>query len=256
MTTDPADPAARPIIVIPARLSSLRLPNKPLALIGGVPMVVLVWQRAMAAALGPVVVAACDDAVADAVRAAGGTAVMTDPDLPSGSDRVHAALHQIDPRQTHDVVVNLQGDLPTVPPAMLRDVLLPLAEGGFDLGTLVADIASEAEAQAPSVVKAVCGFAPGSQVAPALYFSRAVAPWGEGPLYHHIGLYAWRRDALARFVSLPPSPLEMREKLEQLRALEAGMRIGVARASHAPFGIDTPSDLARVRAEYAQGLHA
>jgi 3-deoxy-manno-octulosonate cytidylyltransferase (CMP-KDO synthetase) len=245
-----------PVIVIPARLSSQRLPNKPLALIGGVPMVVLVWQRAMAAGLGPVVVAVCEASVADAVRAAGGTAVMTDPDLPSGSDRVHAALQTIDPAGAHDVVVNLQGDLPTLPPAMLRDVLLPLAEGGFDLATLVAGITDGAEAAAPSVVKAVCGFAEGAQTAPALYFSRASVPWGEGALYHHIGIYAWRRAALARFVALPPSPLEVRERLEQLRALEAGMRIGVARASHAPFGIDTPDDLARVRAEFAQGLHA
>jgi 3-deoxy-manno-octulosonate cytidylyltransferase (CMP-KDO synthetase) len=245
-----------PVIIIPARLSSQRLPNKPLALIGGVPMVVLVWQRAMAAGLGPVVVAVCEAAVAEAVRAAGGTAVMTDPDLPSGSDRVHAALRDIDPDGTHDVVVNLQGDLPTLPPAMLRDVLRPLADGGFDLATLVAEITDAGEAAAPSVVKAVCGFAEGAQTAPALYFSRASVPWGEGPLYHHIGIYAWRRAALARFVALPPSPLELREKLEQLRALEAGMRIGVARASHAPFGIDTPADLARVRAEFAQGLHA
>jgi 3-deoxy-manno-octulosonate cytidylyltransferase (CMP-KDO synthetase) len=245
-----------PVIIIPARLSSQRLPNKPLALIGDVPMVVLVWQRAMAAGLGPVVVAVCEPAVADAVRAAGGTAVMTDPDLPSGSDRVHAALRDIDPDGAHDVVVNLQGDLPTVPPAMLRDVLRPLADGGFDLGTLVAEITDAAEAAAPSVVKAVCGFAEGAQTAPALYFSRACVPWGEGRLYHHIGIYAWRRAALARFVALPPSPLEMRERLEQLRALEAGMRIGVARASHAPFGIDTPADLHRVRAEFAQGLHA
>jgi len=245
-----------PVIVIPARLSSQRLPKKPLALIGNVPMVVLVWQRAMAAGLGPVVVAVCEDAVADAVRAAGGTAVMTDPALPSGSDRVHAALQAIDPQGRHDVVVNLQGDLPTLPPAMLRDVLRPLEDGAFDLATLVADITGEAEASAPSVVKAVCGFAPGAATAPALYFSRARAPWGDGPLYHHIGIYAWRRAALARFVALPPSPLELREKLEQLRALEAGMRIGVARASHAPFGIDTPDDLARVRAEFAQGLHA
>jgi 3-deoxy-manno-octulosonate cytidylyltransferase (CMP-KDO synthetase) len=245
-----------PVIIIPARLSSQRLPNKPLALIGDVPMVVLVWQRAMAAALGPVVVAVCEPAVADAVRAAGGTAVMTDPDLPSGSDRVHAALRHIDPAGAHDVVVNLQGDLPTVPPDMLRDVLLPLADGGFDLATLVADITDPAEAAAPSVVKAVCGFAHGQAVAPALYFSRARVPWGEGTLYHHIGIYAWRRAALARFVGLPPSHLEVRERLEQLRALEAGMRIGVARASHAPFGIDTPDDLARVRAEFGQGLHA
>ena len=242
----------RPIVIIPARLASQRLPNKPLALIGGVPMVVLVWQRAIAAGVGPVVVAVCEESVADVVRAAGGIAVMTDPDLPSGSDRVHAALQTVDPDGAHDVIVNLQGDLPSLPPDMLHAVLQPLAEGDYDLATLVARIGGEAEAAAHSVVKAVCAFAPERATTPALYFSRTPVPWGEGPLYHHIGIYAWRRQALSRFVALPPSPLEMREKLEQLRALEAGMRIGVARASHAPFGIDTPEDLARARAE--QGL--
>ncbi len=242
--------AGRPIVIIPARLASQRLPNKPLALIGGVPMVVLVWQRAMVAGVGPVVVAVCEEAVADAVRKAGGTAVMTDPDLPSGSDRVHAALQTVDPAGEYDAVVNLQGDLPTVPPEMLRAVLQPLSEGDYDLATLVAEIGSGEEAAASSVVKAVCAFGADQATAPALYFSRAAIPWGEGPLYHHIGIYAWRRQALLRFVSLPPSPLEMREKLEQLRALEAGMRIGVARASHAPFGIDTAEDLARARAAH------
>ncbi len=256
MSTLVAGMASRPIVVIPARLSSQRLPNKPLALIGGVPMVVLVWQRAMASGVGPVVVAVCEQAVADVVTRAGGTAVMTDPDLPSGSDRVHAALQHIDPADTFDVVINLQGDLPTLPPDMLQAVLRPLASGDYDLATLVAAITSNEETEASSVVKAVCAFAPGQETAPALYFSRTRVPWGDGPLYHHIGLYAWRRKALARFVSLQPSPLEQREKLEQLRALEAGMRIGVARASHAPFGVDTPHDLARARTELAKGARA
>jgi 3-deoxy-manno-octulosonate cytidylyltransferase (CMP-KDO synthetase) len=253
MSTQTAGTALKPVIVIPARLASQRLPNKPLARIGGVPMVVLVWQRAIASDVGPVVVAVCEQEVADVVTRAGGTAVMTDPELPSGSDRVYAALRRIDPDAAFDVVINLQGDLPTLPPDMLRTVLQPLAGGAFDLATLVAPITSEAEAEAPSVVKAVCAFPPGQETAAALYFTRAKAPWGEGPLYHHIGIYAWRREALARFVSLPPSPLEQRERLEQLRALEAGMRIGIARASHAPFGIDTPADLARARAEHGGG---
>ena len=251
---EPTHAAGRPIVIIPARLASQRLPNKPLALIGGVPMVVLVWQRAMAAHVGPVVVAVCEEAVAAVVREAGGRAVMTDPALPSGSDRVHAALQTVDPAGDHDVVVNLQGDLPNVPPDMLQAVLQPLSDGDYDVATLVAEIGSAEEAAAPSVVKAVCAFGPDRATTPALYFSRAAVPWGAGPLYHHIGIYAWRRPALSHFVSLPPSPLEMREKLEQLRALEAGMRIGVALASHAPFGIDTPEDLARARAE--QGVLA
>ncbi len=245
-----------PVVVIPARLNSHRLPNKPLALIGGVPMVVLVWRRAMEAGIGPVVVAACEAVVADVVRAAGGEAVMTDPDLPSGSDRVHAALQQIDPDHRHDVAVNLQGDLPSIPPQMLRDVLLPLADPSYALASLVAEVAGEEEANSDSVVKAICAFAPGQATANALYFTRVRAPWGDGPLYHHIGLYAWRREALARFVTLPPSPLELREKLEQLRALEAGMRIGLARAGHAPFGVDTPGDLAHARFEHTQAQYS
>ena len=214
-------------------------------------MVVHVLRRAEEAGVGPVAVACGDAAIAEAVRAAGGHAVMTDPELPSGSDRVWAALCILDPDGAHDVVINLQGDLPALPPALLHAVLAPLAGSGVDIATLVAPVSSAEEAASSSVVKAVCGFAEGSEIAPALYFSRAPVPWGEGPLWHHIGLYAYRREALRRFVSLPPSPLERREKLEQLRGLESGMRISVARVARAPFGVDTPEDLARARAMLA-----
>ncbi len=237
----------KPIVLIPARLGSSRLPGKVLADIGGVPMIVRVWQRAVAAGLGPVAVACAEEEVAAAVRAAGGTAVLTEPDLPSGSDRIFAALQTLDPGGAHDVVVNLQGDLPSIDPAYLTHALL--ASQNFEIGTLVAPIASAAEAAAASVVKCACAFEPGQDVAPALYFSRNPVPSGNGPLWHHIGIYAYRREALARFVGLPPSPLEQREKLEQLRALEAGMRMGAARVAAAPFGVDTPEDLARARAE-------
>ena len=236
-----------PIVIIPARLAATRLPGKPLALIGGVPMIVHVLRRAVEADIGPVAVACGDASIAEAVRAAGGRAEMTDPALPSGSDRVHAALARIDLAGEHDVVINLQGDLPGLPPAHLRAVLDPLADPACDIATLVAPVNTAEEAAAPSVVKAVCAFAPGANMARALYFSRAAVPAGEGPLWHHIGIYAYRRAALARFVALPPSPLELREKLEQLRALEAGMIVGVACVDHAPFGVDTPEDLARAR---------
>jgi 3-deoxy-manno-octulosonate cytidylyltransferase (CMP-KDO synthetase) len=185
------------------------------------------------------------------VRAAGGVAVLTDPDLPSGSDRVRAALAVLDPDGAHDVVVNLQGDFPTVDPATIRAALIPLENPGIDIGTLVAPIRTPEEAAQPSVVKAACAFAPGAAVALALYFSRAVVPWGDGKLWHHIGIYAYRRAALNRFVALPESLLERQEKLEQLRALEAGMRIGCARVVAGPFGVDTQADLARARRELA-----
>ncbi len=232
-------------------MASTRLPGKPLADIAGRPMILHVLDRALEAGIGPVAVACAEPEIADAVRAAGGIAVLTDPALPSGSDRAHAALAALDPGGAHDVVVNLQGDFPTLPPGQLRAVLAPLADPGIDIGTLVTPITSEAEADTPSVVKAACAFAEGQTVAPALYFSRAKIPWGEGPRWHHIGVYAWRRAALARFVALPPSPLERRESLEQLRALEAGMRIGCAAVAHAAFGVDTPADLARARAVLA-----
>ena len=236
-----------PIILIPARLGSTRLPNKVLADIAGLPMIVHVLHRAMEADLGPVAVACGEPQIADAIRAAGGQAVLTDPDLPSGSDRIFAALNTIDPAQHHDVVINLQGDLPSINPAYLQAVLAPLQNPNYDIATLVAPITSPEEAAAPSVVKCVCAFAPEQDTAPALYFSRNIAPSGEGPLWHHIGIYAYRRAALTRFVALPPSPLEQREKLEQLRALEAGMKIAVARVRHAPFGVDTPADLDQAR---------
>jgi 3-deoxy-manno-octulosonate cytidylyltransferase (CMP-KDO synthetase) len=239
---------SNPIIVIPARMASTRLPGKPLALIAGRPMILHVLQRALEADCAPVAVACSETEVAETVRAAGGTAIMTDPDLPSGSDRIHAALATLDPAGVHDIVVNLQGDLPTIPPADIRTVLSPLADPAIDLATLVARIEAAEEAAAPSVVKAACAFTAGQPTARALYFSRAAIPWGDGPLWHHVGIYAWRRAALARFVTLPPSALEQREKLEQLRALEAGMVIGCARIAAAPFGVDTPADLARLNA--------
>lgn len=228
-------------------MASTRLPGKPLADLHGKPMIVHVLDRGREAQIGPVAVACGDAEIADAVRQHGGTAVLTDPTLPRGSDRVHAALGLLDPTGAHDVVVNLQGDLPTIPAAYLRTVLAPLADPAFDIATLVAPIESEEEASAPSVVKAACAFDRGRAVAPALYFSRVPIPWGAGPRWHHIGIYAFRRAALARFVSLPEAPLERRESLEQLRALEAGMRIACARVESAPFGVDTPEDLERAR---------
>ena len=240
-----------PIVMIPARLGSTRLPGKPLADIAGLPMIVHVLKRAEAAALGPVVVACAEAAIAEAVMAAGGRAVLTEPNLPSGSDRIHAALRAIDPGGRHDVVVNLQGDLPGIKPESLRDLLAVLNDPRFDIATLVAPITSDAEAEAPSVVKVACGFENGCGIAPALYFSRCKMPSGDGNLWHHVGVYAYRRAALDRFVGAPPSPLERREKLEQLRALEAGMRIGAARIARAPFGVDTREDLDRARKEFA-----
>lgn len=236
-----------PIVIIPARLASTRLPGKPLADIHGKPMIVHMLERGLAAEIGPVAVACGDVAIADAVRQAGGRAVLTDPGLPSGSDRVHAALAELDPDQRHDVVVNLQGDFPTLDPTQLRLVVTPLADPAIDIGTLVVPIDSEIEANTASFVKAACAFADGAAVAPALYFSRQPIPWGDGPRWHHVGIYAWRRAALDRYVALPPSALEQREGLEQLRALEAGMRIACARMAHGPFGVDTPEDLARAR---------
>ncbi|HUZ64785.1 MAG TPA: 3-deoxy-manno-octulosonate cytidylyltransferase [Acetobacteraceae bacterium] len=240
-----------PIVLIPSRMASTRLPGKPLADIHGQPMIVHVLRRGQEAGIGPVAVACAEEEIAVVVRAAGGIAVLTDPALPRGSDRVHAALATLDPQGRHDVVVNLQGDLPTIPPAQLRAVLAPLADPAIDIATLVAPITTPEEAAAPSVVKAACAFDRGRAVSPALYFSRAAIPAGEGPLWHHIGIYAFRRVALARFVALPESPLERRESLEQLRALEAGMRIACARVDHAPFGVDTAADLERARSVLA-----
>ena len=228
-------------------MASTRLPGKPLADIAGRPMILHVLDRARQAAVGPVVVAACDREVAEVVRAAGGSVVMTDPALPSGSDRAHAAALLFDPDGMYDPVINLQGDLPGLPPRDLERVLVPLDDPDIDIATLVTRITGPEEAAAASVVKVACAFGPGASIARALYFSRAAIPWGDGVLWHHVGVYAYRRAALARFVGLPPGVLEQREKLEQLRALEAGMRIGCAEVADAPFGVDTPADLERAR---------
>jgi len=238
---------AEVLIVIPARMGATRLPGKPLADIAGAPMIVHVLRRAEAAAVGPVVVATDSPEVEAAVRKAGGQAVMTRADHASGSDRVFEALHKADPGQSAKIVVNVQGDLPTLAPSTIAAAVALLADGVVDIATAAAEITRSEERGDTGVVKVV-----GTPVGPsrlrALYFTRATAPHGEGPLYHHIGLYAFRRAALERFVRLPPSPLEKREKLEQLRALEAGMRIDVAIVDEAPLGVDTPEDLARARA--------
>jgi len=239
--------ALNPIVVIPARLAATRLPDKPLADIHGRPMIAHVVDRALEADVGPVLVAAAEAAVADAVEAAGGRAVLTDPDLPSGSDRVAAALHEIDPERHHDAVINLQGDLPTIDAAAVRACLAPLADADVDIATLVAEITDADEIDDPNVVKAAIAMADGANIGRALYFSRATMPAGQGPLFHHIGIYAYRRSALERFITLDPGVLERRERLEQLRALEAGMRIDAARVDTVPLGVDTPADLERAR---------
>ncbi len=235
------------LVLVPARMASTRLPGKPLADIAGVPMIVQVWRRAVEADVGRVVVATDDARIRDAVLAHGGEAVMTRPEHPSGSDRIFEALGTIDPDGRHDVIVNLQGDLPTIDPTSVRASVRPLADGNVDIATLAAEIVRDEEKTNPNVVKVV-GSPIGESRLRALYFTRATAPWGDGPLYHHIGLYAWRRAALTRFVGLRPSTLETRERLEQLRALEAGMRIDAEIVATVPLGVDTPEDLDRARA--------
>jgi 3-deoxy-manno-octulosonate cytidylyltransferase (CMP-KDO synthetase) len=235
-----------PVVIIPARLAATRLPDKPLAGIAGRPMIAHVAERCLQAALGPVVVATDAAAVAAALDGSGVTVIMTRADHQSGSDRIFEALTILDPDARHDVVVNVQGDLPTISPAAISAAFGPLADPAVDIATIAAEIAREHERTDPNVVKVV-----GTPLGPgrlrALYFTRATAPWGDGPLYHHIGLYAYRRAALERFVGLPASLLEKRERLEQLRALEAGMRIDVALVDEIPLGVDTPADLDRAR---------
>lgn len=259
----------KPVVIIPARMASSRLPGKPLADIGGVPMIVRVWTRAMQAGIGPVVVACAEEEIADAVERAGGHAVLTHPDLPSGSDRIFAALKLVDPPDKdgngrYDTVINCQGDLPALDPAQLQAAAAALP--GHDIATLAAPIADEADRANPAVVKAVVAWEPDGRkgrapsataghqtnqgegrIGRALYFSRATVPAGPGDHFYHVGLYAYTRAALERFVALPPSPLEQREKLEQLRALEAGMTIAVARVDAVPLSVDTPEDLEHAR---------
>jgi 3-deoxy-manno-octulosonate cytidylyltransferase (CMP-KDO synthetase) len=236
----------RILVLIPARMAATRLPGKPLLDIAGLPMIVHVLRRAEAAGIGRVAVATDTPQIAKLVAAHGGEAVMTRPEHPSGSDRIFEALGALDPAGKAEVIVNLQGDFPTIQPDNIRDVLAPLADPDVDIATLAAEIHTEEEALNPNVVKAV-----GSPIGPrrlrALYFTRATAPHGDGPRYHHIGLYAYRRRALERFVALPPSPLERQEKLEQLRALEAGMRIDITLVGTVPRGVDTPADLETTR---------
>ena len=235
-----------PLILIPARLAATRLPNKPLADIAGEPMIVHVWRRAVESGVGPVVVATDAPEIVEAIESRGGLAVTTRPDHPSGSDRLAEALEIVDPEGNHDVVVNVQGDLPTIDPAIIAAAVTPLADAAVDIATLAAVIERAGEADDPNVVK-IIGHHVGPNRLRALAFTRARAPWGEGPLFHHIGLYAYRRKALRRFVGLPQGELEQREKLEQLRALEAGMRIDATIVTDLPLGVDTPADLERAR---------
>lgn len=240
----------RILVLIPARMASTRLPGKPLLDIAGEPMIVHVLRRAEAAGIGRVAVATDAIEIAEAVMAHGGEAVMTRADHPSGSDRVFEALTRLDPKGEAEIVVNVQGDFPTIVPDNIRDVLPPLSDPAVDIATLAAAIHTEEEATNPNVVKAVGSpvkGAPGGRRMRALYFTRATAPHGKGPRYHHIGLYAYRRAALERFVNLPPSPLELQEKLEQLRALEAGMRIDITIVDTVPRGVDTAADLETAR---------
>jgi 3-deoxy-manno-octulosonate cytidylyltransferase (CMP-KDO synthetase) len=236
----------RNLVLIPARMASTRLPGKPLLDIAGVPMIVHVLRRAQEADIGRVAVATDTPDIAEAVRAHGGEAVMTRAEHPSGSDRIFEALERLDPARKAEIVINLQGDFPTISLDNIRDVLPPLADPAVDIATLAAEIHTEEEATNPNVVKAV-GSPLGGRRLRALYFTRARAPHGDGPRYHHIGLYAYRRAALERFVHLPPSPLEQQEKLEQLRALEAGMRIDITIVDTVPRGVDTSADLETAR---------
>jgi 3-deoxy-manno-octulosonate cytidylyltransferase (CMP-KDO synthetase) len=238
-----------PIILIPARLASARLPGKPLAIIAGEPMIVHVWRRAVAAGIGPVVVACGDHAIAEAIEAAGGKAVMTDPRHPTGSDRIAEAIRRLDPNREHDAVINVQGDLPTLDPAAVQVARFALNDPDIDIATLGAVITDPAALADEAVNKVVAGFADPARPARALYFSKLPVPWGEGPHYEHIGLYAYRREALERFVTLPRGVLEQREHLEQLRALENGMTMSVSLIEPERLGVqvDTPADLFRAR---------
>ena len=246
---------SNPVVIIPARLAATRFPEKPLAEIDGAPMIVHVWRRAVEADIGPVLVACGDEAIAEAVTGAGGTAIMTDPDLPSGSDRIHQALNSWDTDRAYDAIVNVQGDLPTIDPALISTVLNPFNEPEVDITTLAVEITEERERADPNVVKAVIALASSqARIGQALYFSRATVPSASGgPHYHHVGIYGFRRAALDRFVELPPGRLETLERLEQLRALEAGMRIDVALVDTIPLGVDTPADLGRAQALLAPG---
>jgi 3-deoxy-manno-octulosonate cytidylyltransferase (CMP-KDO synthetase) len=237
-----------PIVLIPARMAATRLPGKPLALIGDAPLIVQVLRRAEAAGVGPVAVAAGDPEIVEAVEAAGGRAVLTDPGLPSGSDRILAALNVLDPERRHDVVINLQGDLPFFDPKVVKVCADLLArEPSCDISTLIVRERSVAQRTDPDIVKAVVSLAPGASAGRALYFTRSTL-YGDGPIWWHIGIYGYRRAALERFCAAPPSPLEQRERLEQLRALELGLSVWAAVIEAAPIDVNNPAELAAARA--------
>jgi 3-deoxy-manno-octulosonate cytidylyltransferase (CMP-KDO synthetase) len=241
-----------PLILIPARMAATRLPDKPLADIGGKPMIVRAWEQAAKSGL-PVAVAAGDQAIVDAVQAAGGVAVLTDPDLPSGSDRIRAALDAIDPDGAHDAVINLQGDMPFADPGLATACAALLhGEPACDIATLVAREADASDRSNPDVVKAVLALPEGERHGRALYFTRSTL-YGDAPVWRHIGLYGYRREALTRFCAAPPSPLERREKLEQLRALEMGLQIWASVIDEAPLSVDNPADLEAARTRAGAG---
>ncbi|MGI9392889.1 MAG: 3-deoxy-manno-octulosonate cytidylyltransferase [Parvibaculales bacterium] len=237
------------VIIIPARLQSSRLPNKPLADMHGVPMIIEVWKRAMEAGVAPVVVAAGDKEIADVIEAEGGVAICTDPALPSGSDRCFAALQKLPEQEKITRIVNLQGDLPTLAPSAIRKLFAMLDDGEIDIATLGVPITEAEDGRNPNIVKIGVSMEEGARQGRAFYFTRSPAPFSfcDEPLYHHIGIYGYQRAALERFIALPPSVLEKRERLEQWRALEAGLRVEVAMIDSHPFGVDTPSDLERAR---------
>ncbi len=240
-------PPKNPIIIIPSRMGSTRLPGKPLADIHGLPMIVHVWNRARESGIGPVLVACDGVEIAQAVERAGGKAVVTRPDHPSGSDRIWEALNALADHAAYDAVINVQGDEPTLDPAVIRAAWALLGDADVDIATVAAAIKDESKKQARQVVKAVVDLAPDATHGRGLYFSRLPVPAGEGDMYHHVGLYAYRRDALERFVAAKPSPLETRESLEQLRALSLGLRVEVGIIDAVPMGVDTPEDLENAR---------
>lgn len=243
------------LVIIPARLAATRLPNKPLADICGKPMIVHVWERAMEANVGPVLVACGDQEILDAVKTFGAEGILTDPSLPSGTDRAKAALDRYDPREEYEIIINIQGDLPTLDPSLVRHVLEPFQEPAVDMATLGTPIEDPQELTDPHTVKIALSLKEGESIGRAFYFSRNPLPSGIGPHYHHIGIYAYRRECLNRYVSLPVDPLEAREKLEQLRALGDGMRIDVKVVpTKTLFGVDTPADLERARQVMKESL--
>lgn len=238
-----------PLIIIPTRLSSVRLPNKPLADIGGKPMIMHVVEQSQKANVGPVIVACDGPEIKNIVKSYGAKAIITPPELPSGTDRIFSALMQLEDNEKYDAIINVQGDLPLIKPELIKNMADALYATGAEIATPVAEIHKESEILSDAVVKVAVTIGE-NKMGKALYFSRATIPWGAGPLYHHIGLYAYRRDALERFIALPPSGLEQREKLEQLRALENGMSITAILADEAPLGVDRPEDLEMVRKVY------